>query len=432
MPAAACTIPSGFATILVRPLVASRRTVSRSTSARRAVSRSSGSAGTAHEAALDLREHLRRHDHHVAVGQGAGEGVGQRRGEVVAGPELRQAGDAPEGQPVGGVISCHRRSGSAPLRGRRRDRRPRAPSPPSRPGRSSSAAPRGPRRPAPRPPSPGATSQPSSRPPVVRAPYQRPTPSALTGTSDRRQARLGHPAHGVPADDRRDPDDPAGRGGERGAASPGTSTIVWMLTTGFDGATSTTSASAIAASAAGHAVACSRPTEAKECAGRAARWRTHHSWKWMARRWPSAGSSTTTWVSIRSSLAGISSTPGGPAVAERGGDLRERVARAQHPGAHEVGGDVAVAEPEPRRVGAVGLELLADRPGLLRAAPAALGVDARAEGVHAGVEVRADPQAVQPDVVADVDHRADRVARRRRRPGRPAGTGRHRRPRRER
>ncbi len=94
----------------------------------------------------------------------------------------------------------------------------------------------------------------------------------------------------------------------------GTSTIVWMLTTGFDGATSTTSASAIAASAAGHAVACSRPTEANECAGRDARWRTHHSWKWIARRAGGSsallGSSTTTWVSIRSSLAGMSSTPG--------------------------------------------------------------------------------------------------------------------------
>ena len=119
-----------------------------------------------------------------------------------------------------------------------------------------------------------------------------------------------------------------------------------------------------------------------------------------------------------------------PAVAQRGGDVGERVAGAQHAGADEVGGDVAVAEAEPRRVGAVGGQLVAHRPGLARPAPAALGVDAAAEGVHAGVEVGADAQAVQPDVVADVDHGGDlRRLRDRRQRARPrAGNGLRRRP----
>ena len=99
--------------------------------------------------------------------------------------------------------------------------------------------------------------------------------------------------------------------------------------------------------------------------------------------------------------------PGLPAVAQRGGDVGERVARAQHAGAHEVGGGVAVAEAEPVGVGAVRGELVAHGPGLARPAPAALGVDAAAEGVHAGVEIGADAQAVEPDVVADVDHGRD-------------------------
>src|SRR6185312_856396 len=77
-----------------------------------------------------------------------------------------------------------------------------------------------------------------------------------------------------------------------------------------------------------------------------------------------------------------------PAVAQRGDDVREAVAGTQHPGADQVRGDVAVAEGEPRRLSAVAGQLLADRPRLLRPAPAALGVDATAEGVETAVEVR--------------------------------------------
>ena len=92
--------------------------------------------------------------------------------------------------------------------------------------------------------------------------------------------------------------------------TPGTASTVPTLTTGFDGASSTTSAAAIASSTPGAGFASSAPTGTIECAGSAARWRIHHSWKWIARRSPASGSSTTTWVSTRSSDIGSSVTPG--------------------------------------------------------------------------------------------------------------------------
>ena len=101
--------------------------------------------------------------------------------------------------------------------------------------------------------------------------------------------------------------------------------------------------------------------------------------------------------------------PGPPAGAERGGDLGERAPGPQHPAAHQMGGQVAVAEGEPARLGPVARELGAHRPRLAAPPPAALFVAAAAEGVHAAVQVRADPQAMQPGVVADVDHRGDLV-----------------------
>ena len=50
-----------------------------------------------------------------------------------------------------------------------------------------------------------------------------------------------------------------------------------MLTTGLDGASSTTSADAMASVTPGPAVALSAPTKAKLCVGTCARYRTHHS-----------------------------------------------------------------------------------------------------------------------------------------------------------
>ena len=111
----------------------------------------------------------------------------------------------------------------------------------------------------------------------------------------------------------------------------------------------------------------------------------------------------TTWVSLRSSLAGSSRAPGCPSVAQRLGHLRQRIAGPQHLAAHQMGGQVAVTEAEPVRLHAVGGEFLFGVPGFVAMSPAAVRVDAAAQGVHAGVEVRADPHAVHPRVVADVD-----------------------------
>ena len=105
------------------------------------------------------------------------------------------------------------------------------------------------------------------------------------------------------------------------------------------------------------------------------------------------------------------SRAGRPPLAQRLGHLRQRIAGAQHLAAHQVGGQVAVAEPEPVGLHAVGGEFLFGVPGFVAMAPAALRVDAAAQGVHAGVEVGADPHAVHPGVVADVDDRGQFVLR---------------------
>ena len=92
-----------------------------------------------------------------------------------------------------------------------------------------------------------------------------------------------------------------------------------------------------------------------------------------------------------------------PALAKRLGHLGQWVAGPQHLAAHQVRGEVAVTEAEPVRLHAVGGEFLFGVPGFVAMAPPALGVDAAAQGVHDRVEVRADPHAIHPRVVADVD-----------------------------
>ncbi len=81
-----------------------------------------------------------------------------------------------------------------------------------------------------------------------------------------------------------------------------------MLTTGLDGGRMTASAAAIASSTPGAGEASSAPTRMICSAGTEARSRTHHSWKWTARR--PRSSEMTTWVSVLSSLIGIRRTPG--------------------------------------------------------------------------------------------------------------------------
>ena len=103
--------------------------------------------------------------------------------------------------------------------------------------------------------------------------------------------------------------------------------------------------------------------------------------------------------------------PGLPSLAECLGDGREGIAGVEHLRAHEVGRDVAIAEPKPRGLESVVGQLFLDGEGLPFAAPAALLGDAVAEGVHHGVEVRAHAQSVDPDVVAGVADDRDLGAR---------------------
>ena len=91
--------------------------------------------------------------------------------------------------------------------------------------------------------------------------------------------------------------------------TPGTPRMVPTETTGLDGGTSTRSVSVIASRTPGPGLASSRPIGTTPWAGTAAWWRTQYSWKCTARRSPVSGSSTTTWVSTRSSVIGSSSTP---------------------------------------------------------------------------------------------------------------------------
>ena len=91
-----------------------------------------------------------------------------------------------------------------------------------------------------------------------------------------------------------------------------------------------------------------------------------------------------------------------PAGTQGLGDGAERVARAEHLRTDDVGREVAVAEPEPLGPHPVGGQLLLDGEGLLRTPPPLLLVDAAAQRVHHRVEVGADLQAEQMDVVARV------------------------------
>src|SRR5205823_13012349 len=91
-----------------------------------------------------------------------------------------------------------------------------------------------------------------------------------------------------------------------------------------------------------------------------------------------------------------------PAPAERLGDGGQRLAVRQQLAAPDVGGEILVTEREPVRAGAVGGQLGPDAERLPVPPPALVLVDAAAQGIHDGVQVRADPQAEQRDVVSRV------------------------------
>src|ERR1700739_3534734 len=72
-----------------------------------------------------------------------------------------------------------------------------------------------------------------------------------------------------------------------------------------------------------------------------------------------------------------------------------------------MGGQVAVAEPEPVWLHAVAGQFLLRVPGFVRMPPAAVGVDSTAQCGHAGVKIGTDAHPVHPRVVADVDDRGE-------------------------
>ena len=124
-----------------------------------------------------------------------------------------------------------------------------------------------------------------------------------------------------------------------------------MLTTGLEGGNRTTSAASIASSTPGAGAEPGRPVSDR-CPRRArsACSRTHHSWKCTVRG-PGAASGR-----IRTTTG---SRPGRrhreqrharlPALAQRRGGGRQRLARRQHAGPGDVRGEVLVAQAEPVR-----------------------------------------------------------------------------------
>ena len=126
--------------------------------------------------------------------------------------------------------------------------------------------------------------------------------------------------------------------------TPGTASTGSIDTIGFDGAITTASASAMRLEHAGRRAGGLGAVEAHRRRRRTSCWRcTKYSWKPI-----SPSPATVTRVCSRSSVTGSSRRPRPQAVGDLGGHLGQRRAGAQAVGAVQVGGEVAVAEVEPR------------------------------------------------------------------------------------
>ena len=245
---------------------------------------------------------------------------------------------------------------------------PRGPSRPSRPGRSSAAARPGSgcRRPRPRSTAPASTvstSQPSSSPRAVvlrrrrrpwtpRRPRRAPCRPCRARARPRRWGRgptTGHPGVGDGLPD-------AGHGEDRADADHGVGRREEDDVGRGDGLQ--------------HARAPAWPARRRPAPPRArrteARSRTQYSWKWTALRSPSIVDGHMRLDAV----VGHRQQPDArlPAGAQRLGDGAERIAGAEHLRTDDVGGEVAVAEPEPLGAHAVRRQLLLDggrsrRPG---------------------------------------------------------------------
>ena len=101
-----------------------------------------------------------------------------------------------------------------------------------------------------------------------------------------------------------------------------------------------------------------------------------------------------------------------------GGRIGQRATLGEQPRSRHVGGEVGVAEGEPDRLAVAG-EHGVRTVGVGRHAPAALRVDEPAERVEQRVDVRADVEAVQIEVIGDI--RDDRELDARVEHGEPVG-----------
>ena len=176
--------------------------------------------------------------------------------------------------------------------------------------------------------------------------------------------------------------------------------MIPIETTGLLGGSRMASAVRSASRTPGAAAARSKPATMNCSAGSAAWCRTHHSWKWINddmrldrhighRQQPDAAIGQA------------------PTLRESGGDLTEREALTQPLRAHDVRGQIQVAEGEPLGERAVCRELGLDPRRLLRAPPALTFVDSAAQGVQQRVDIGADPQTVQGQVIAGIGNHRD-------------------------
>jgi hypothetical protein len=102
---------------------------------------------------------------------------------------------------------------------------------------------------------------------------------------------------------------------------------------------------------------------------------------------------------------------GSPAIAQCCRYVGQRISGIEHLRPYQVGRDVEIAEAEPSRLHPVRRQLVANSPGLLGPAPTPFRVDTTPEGVHDAVQIGADSQPVQRDVVAGIHDRYDFVRR---------------------
>ncbi len=117
-----------------------------------------------------------------------------------------------------------------------------------------------------------------------------------------------------------------------------------------------------------------------------------------------------TWVGTGSSLAGKTVQEMFQARQKWRVTWLKALARPQAAGALQVGAQVAVAQAEPVRTTQRG-EALQGVKGLIRPAPAGLGVGNARQGITHRVQVGADDQAEVLEIIAAVDHYRERFRR---------------------